>query len=114
MGCTAGPASYFSTGTTAVRTLLRVLEPGVQPYVDTLVKGVPCSSGAPKPALLSALPGVNCLELVALVDRIEAAVDLVHADVEVRDGALLRLETIGYALVAGAEDRHEARGRLVL
>jgi hypothetical protein len=51
---------------------------------------------------------------VALKDRIEAAVNLVQAGVEVGNGALLRFETIGNASVAGAKNRHEARSWLIL
>lgn len=54
------------------------------------------------------------LELVALQDGVEAAVDLVQARVELGDGAHLRLEAVGQRLVARAQHRHEARRRLVL
>jgi hypothetical protein len=51
---------------------------------------------------------------MALVNSIEATVDLVQAYVEICDGALLGLQTVCDALVARAENWHEARCRLVL
>lgn len=51
---------------------------------------------------------------MALKNGIQAAVDLMKAGVEVGHGALLRLEAVSNASVAGAKDGHEAGGWLVL
>ena len=54
------------------------------------------------------------LQVVAREDGVEPAVDLVQARVEVRHGALLRLEAVREAREAGAENGDEARRGLLL